>query len=60
MGRNVNYTSQETNVRKNSKGYRNPRHDTRMSFKHICRVLGISPVQRVKLIKYMKEGEHIK
>lgn len=30
----------------------------RMSFKKMCDLLGITPVQRVKLIKYMRnEGE---
>lgn len=48
-------------ARKNKNAHRNPRHDTRKSFRYFCKVLGISPRQRVKLIKYinytMKEGE---
>lgn len=40
------------------------KHDTRMSFKEICRVLGITPVQRIKMIKMIKQnykgGEHSK
>ena len=39
------------------------RFDTRMTFKEKCRILGISPLQRVKLMKYikqnLKEGEHL-
>lgn len=52
--------------RRNGNASPERRFDTRMSFKRMCSVLGIDPLQRIKLIKYMKtnlkmkEGEHIK
>ena len=40
---------------RNSKGTRKRRFDTRLNFKQICRLLGVTPLQRVKILKYIRE-----
>jgi len=42
-------------VPRNYKNVDRRRFDTRLNFKQMCRLLGITPLQRVKLLKYMKE-----
>lgn len=44
-------------ARKNRNGYPERRFDTRMSLKQICRVLGVTPYQRIKLMKYIKQND---
>ena len=39
---------------RNNQGTRKRNFDTRLTFKQICKLLKISPLQRVKLIKYLK------
>lgn len=50
--------------RRNSNGARERVFDTRMSFKQMAKKLNLTPLQRVKIIKYMKQnekwGEHTK
>ena len=45
---------------RNSKGTRKRNFDTRLTFKQLCKQLGVTPLQRVKLLKYLKEGGHVR
>ena len=45
---------------RNNRGTRRRVFDTRLNFKQICKLLKISPLQRVKLIKYLRNEVDLK
>lgn len=38
------------------KNTRKRRFDTRMTFRELCRAIGVRPKQRIMIIRYMKEN----
>ena len=43
---------------RNFKGTRRRNFDTRLTFKELCKLLRVTPLQRVKILKYIREVDN--